>query len=227
MELRSKLAGRSLRGDAGIVTDERWQLAYAIYEAAAPLTEQERQQYVHATAPDAEIVSKVLAMLAEMESATGSDTFVEPEHSTLAAAPLPPDVPLNGVSLGRFVVTGFVGQGGMGRVYSAHDPDLNREVALKVIAQKADTASTARFIHEAQAASALNHPNIVTVYEVIHSGPTVAIAMELVTGTSLRPFCGTAQPFAKLADWGGGRSPTPWPRRTLAVSSIETSSRIT
>ena len=58
------------------------------------------------------------------------------------------------------------------------------------------------FIREAQAASSLNHPNIVTVYEVIRSGPTVAIAMELVTGTSLRHLCGTAQPVEKLAHWG-------------------------
>ena len=109
----------------------------------------------------------------------------------------------NGTSLGRFVITGFVGQGGMGRVYSAHDPDLDREAALKVITLKAETSSSERFIHEAQAASALNHPNIVTVYEVIRSGPTVAIAMELVNGTSLRHHCGTAQPVQKVALWGG------------------------
>src|SRR5262249_42162296 len=77
-----------------------------------------------------------------------------------------------------------------------------REVALKLIAQRAEASSSERFIREAQAASALNHPNIVTVYEVIHSGPTLAIAMELVTGTSLRHFCGTAQPVAKVALWG-------------------------
>jgi serine/threonine protein kinase/WD40 repeat protein len=107
-----------------------------------------------------------------------------------------------GASLGRFVITGFVGQGGMGRVYSAHDPDLNREAALKVIAQQAEASSSERFVREAQAASALNHPNIVTVYEVIRSGPTVAVAMELVSGTSLRHHCGKAQPVEKLAHWG-------------------------
>src|SRR5262249_14532477 len=107
-----------------------------------------------------------------------------------------------GTVLGRFLITGFVGQGGMGRVYSAHDPDLNREVALKVIAHGAEPSSSERFIREAQAASALNHPNIVTVYEVIRSGPMVAIAMELVAGSSLRHFCGTAQPVGKVALWG-------------------------
>ena len=141
-------------------------------------------------------------MLDEMETTADSDAFPESAYSTEAmAAPSSGRLP-HGVALGRFVITGYVGQGGMGQVYSAHDPDLNREVALKVIAQKAETSSSERFIREAQAASALNHPNIVTVYEVIRSGPRVAIAMELVTGTSLRHFCGTAQPVEKVALWG-------------------------
>ncbi|HTS65501.1 MAG TPA: protein kinase [Candidatus Acidoferrales bacterium] len=183
------------------MTDERWKLAYAIYDAAASLAEPERQQYVHASAPDAEIAGKVLAMLAESETLTNSDASGKPANSTDPTAAPPFSLPY-GAALGRFVITGFVGQGGMGMVYSAHDPDLKRDVALKVIAPGAEATSSERFIREAQAASALNHPNIVTVYEVIHSGPTVAIAMELVNGTSLRRFCGTAQPVEKLAQWG-------------------------
>ena len=58
--------------------DERWQLAYAIYEAAAPLPEPARQEYVQAAAPDAEIATRVLAMLAEAETAAGSEDFPEP-----------------------------------------------------------------------------------------------------------------------------------------------------
>ena len=73
---------------------------------------------------------------------------------------------------------------------------------MKVITPKTGASSSENFIREARAASALNSPNIVTVYEVIHSGPTVAIAMELVTGTSLRQYCGTAQPVEKVALWG-------------------------
>ena len=184
------------------MTDERWRLAYAIYEAAAPLAEPEQRQYVQRAAPDAEIAGKVLAMLHEMRTTTELEALPESTYST-APVPAPPFTSLpNSAALGRFVITGFVGQGGMGRVYSAHDPDLNREVALKVIAQQTDTSSYERFIREAQAASALNHPNIVTVYEVIRSGPTVAIIMELVIGTSLRHFCGKAQPVAKVALWG-------------------------
>jgi serine/threonine protein kinase/sugar lactone lactonase YvrE len=183
------------------VTDERWKLAYAIYQAAGALDATERQRYVQVAAPDAEIAGKVLAMLNEIETTADLSGFREPSYSQDPAGALPSSLP-NGTELGRFVITGFVGRGGMGRVYSARDPDLNREVALKVIAQEANAAGSERFIREAQAASALNHPNIVTVYEVIHSGPTVAIAMELVAGTSLRQFCGAAQPVEKVALWG-------------------------
>jgi serine/threonine protein kinase len=180
------------------VTDERWRLAYAIYEAAVTLDEPERQAYVRSTAPDPEVADKVMAILDEMKATADSGA----EYSTEAADAPPPNSLPNGTVLGRFVITGFVGQGGMGKVYSAHDPELNREVAVKVIAESAAVSSSERFVREAQAASALNHPNIVTVHEVIRSGRTVAIAMELVNGTSLRSFCGTAQPIEKVAHWG-------------------------
>ena len=94
------------------MTDERWQLAYAIYEAAAALAESERRQHVHAAASDAEIANKVLAMLAETETIAGWDAFPEPANSTNpAAAPAFGSLP-HGAVLGRFVITGLVGQGG-------------------------------------------------------------------------------------------------------------------
>ena len=68
------------------MTDERWQVAYAIYEAAAPLAEPERSQYVHAAAPDEEIAGKVLAMLAETETIADSDAFPKSANSTYPAA---------------------------------------------------------------------------------------------------------------------------------------------
>lgn len=203
MELRPKLAGGSLGGEAGTVTDDRWRMAYTIYETAASLSEPERPRYVRTAAPDEEIAAKVLAMLAGTETFGDSTAYTQPiAAATQPGAGEPAGHLPNGASVGRFIVTGFVGQGGMGRVYAAHDPDLNREVALKVIGQKADVANSERFIREAQAASALNHPNIVTVYEVIHAGPLVAIAMELVHGTSLRRFCETGQPVRDVALWG-------------------------
>ena len=72
------------------MTDERWQVAYAIYEAAAPLAEPERSQYVHAAAPDEEIAGKVLAMLEEMEATADSVASREPAYSEDPAVSAPP-----------------------------------------------------------------------------------------------------------------------------------------
>jgi len=97
-----------------------------------------------------------------------------------------------------------LGRGGMGEVYSAVDTDLNRNVALKFITPGAmgSIGSINRFIREARSASALNHPNIVTVHEVIREGAALSIVMELVDGIALRKLCAEAQPIDKVAMWG-------------------------
>jgi len=86
---------------------------------------------------------------------------------------------------GPFVVLGAVGAGGMGEVYRAHDSRLHRDVAIKVLS-KAGADAARRFTGEAQAASALNHPNIVTVYDVGAHDDVPYIVAELVEGTSMR-----------------------------------------
>ncbi len=98
-----------------------------------------------------------------------------------------------GQRIGRYVLTGQLGKGGMGEVYAAQDSELGRPVAVKLVGPPTAGASSpvARFIHEAKAASALNHPNIVTIYEVIHAESRLAIVMELVDGMSLRELCGS------------------------------------
>ena len=76
----------------------------------------------------------------------------------------------------------------MGEVYRARDVRLGREVAIKVLPEElaSDRERLARFEQESRSASALNHPNIVTIYDVGREGPVSYIAMELVEGTSLR-----------------------------------------
>jgi len=93
-----------------------------------------------------------------------------------------------GARLGPYEVVAPLGAGGMGEVYRARDPRLRREVAVKVLpaAFSQDIDRLRRFEHEAQAASALNHPNIVTIYEMGSADSIFYIAMELVEGTSLR-----------------------------------------
>src|SRR6516164_9958092 len=92
-----------------------------------------------------------------------------------------------GTRLGHYEILSPLGAGGMGEVYKAHDACLQRVVAIKVLpADKvADPARTQRFIQEARAASALNHPNIITIYDVVTEAGTQFIVMEYVRGKTL------------------------------------------
>ncbi|MEM7156832.1 MAG: serine/threonine-protein kinase [Myxococcota bacterium] len=102
--------------------------------------------------------------------------------------------------VGRFVVIDEVGRGGMGVVYSAYDPDLDRRVALKLLHGSAhghaeDThRARARLLREAQAMAKLSHPNVATVYEVGTMGDAVFLAMELVEGQTLRAWMRALEP---------------------------------
>ncbi|HYC89051.1 MAG TPA: protein kinase [Thermoanaerobaculia bacterium] len=93
-----------------------------------------------------------------------------------------------GSRLGRYEIRSLIGAGGMGEVYLAHDPELQRPVALKVLgdAVRADEELRRRLEHEARAASALNHPNILTVYDIGQLGDERFIATEYVDGVTLR-----------------------------------------
>src|SRR5260370_653404 len=93
-----------------------------------------------------------------------------------------------GMRLGPYEVLGPLGAGGMGEVYRAWDTRLQREVAVKVLPAElaSDTARLKRLESEARLASALNHPNIVTIHEVGQSDSTSFIVMELVDGKTLR-----------------------------------------
>ena len=92
-----------------------------------------------------------------------------------------------GQTLGPFRVESKLGEGGMGVVWKAHDPRLNRFVALKLLPPglAQNDERRARFIQEAQAASALNHPNIITIYDIGRHDGADFIAMELVDGVTL------------------------------------------
>jgi serine/threonine protein kinase len=92
-----------------------------------------------------------------------------------------------GRTLEHYRIEAKLGEGGMGIVYKAHDPRLNRPVAIKVLpaAQAQDATAKQRFIHEAKAASALNHPGIVTIHDIRRDGDTDFIVMEFIAGQTL------------------------------------------
>ena len=92
-----------------------------------------------------------------------------------------------GAVLGPYELRGLVGSGGMGEVYRAFDPRLNRDVALKIVPDDfaADTRRRERFRREAQAIAALNHPHIVTVHSAEDLDGHLVLVMELVDGRTL------------------------------------------
>src|SRR2546425_9899252 len=97
-----------------------------------------------------------------------------------------------GRKLGRYEIRSKIGAGGMGEVYRARDEKLNRDVAIKVLpaSLSQDSDRLLRFEQEAQAAGALNHPNILAVYDVgMHDGSPYIVS-ELLEGESLKERLG-------------------------------------
>ena len=125
-----------------------------------------------------------------------SDDTLETE----SAAPAPSTDPARrmpqlgrGTCIGRYVVLDRLGIGGMGVVYRAYDPDLDRRVALKLVREQSED-TTARMVREAQALAKVSHPNIVQVFDVGVFADTVFIAMELVEGRTLAQWARQERP---------------------------------
>ncbi len=136
-------------------------------------------------------------MVAELARETPADTA--------SAAPGAEARPLRrGDQLGRYLVLDELGAGGMGVVYAAFDPQLDRKVALKLL--KPDASGHAqegqreRLLGEAQALARLSHANVVTVYEAQALGERVWLAMELVEGTTLARWLAEKRPRAQVLD---------------------------
>src|SRR6478752_4544184 len=108
-----------------------------------------------------------------------------------------------GTRLGRYEIRSKIGEGGMGEVYLAEDTRLRRSVALKVLPEHlaADKDRLARFEREAFAASALNHPNILTIFEFSAVDNTHLLVAEFVDGLSLRQRLSSGPlPIAEAVD---------------------------
>jgi eukaryotic-like serine/threonine-protein kinase len=113
--------------------------------------------------------------------------------NALFAAPVQP------VKVGRFHLLERVGRGGMGVVYAAYDPDLDRRVAVKLVPVD-DRATRARWLAEAQAQARLAHPNVVPVHDVSVVDDRICIVMEFVAGETLRTWCGASRSPRAILD---------------------------
>ena len=166
---------------------ERWRRIDAILEAALKLPANEREAFLERTCgDDAELLREVGLLLAYDRA----DSFLDvPALSEAARLLVGADAPtLVGQRIGPFEVLSAIGTGGMGEVYVAEDTRLQRRVALKRIPAHlaTDPERVLRFRREALATSALNHPNIVTVHEIIPHQDGDLLVTELVDGVSLR-----------------------------------------
>jgi serine/threonine protein kinase/tetratricopeptide (TPR) repeat protein len=169
------------------MTPDRWKRIEEFYHLALARREDQRASYLaEACAGDEELRREVESLLANEEQ-TGD--FLDGQALEAAArryvSTAVPD--LSGKRLGRYEVIARLGTGGMGVVYKAFDRHLDRSVALKVLSPEhfADPDHKRRLVREARAASALNHPNIVTIHDIGSHEGVDFIAMEYVDGRSL------------------------------------------
>jgi tetratricopeptide (TPR) repeat protein len=135
-------------------------------------------------------------------SPSTSDMTLAGSHDGSEPSRVAQDVGLSpGATIGRYVVLSPLGGGAMGVVYTAHDPELDRTVALKLLRPRVGLdkveAGHRRLLAEAQALARLNHPNVVTVFDVGEHYGLVFVAMELIEGDTLRAWL--------------GRQPRAWP----------------
>ncbi len=154
-----------------------WRLVHQLYTAASELEGSERSRYLDEQCANPAVRLEVERMLS---SVPGDITGVG--SSPRRGIELPP-----GTQLGHYEVQNKIGSGGMGVVYQALDQNLNRPVAIKILSASHFGGEDARrrFAREAQTASGLNHPNIVTVYEVGHEKGFDFIVMERILGQTL------------------------------------------
>ncbi len=169
---------------AGERNQDHWRTLLELYEAAAELPEDQRLAFLESASPN--MREAVLALLEGLQ----------PPSS-------PPAASSRQGAVEHYKLLAPLGRGGIGAIYSAYDTKLDRIVALKFLsAGQLGDSPVDSLIREAKAASALNHPNIITVHDVIESESGLAIVMELVEGVALREMTGAPLPVSETVRIG-------------------------
>src|SRR5262245_39601746 len=171
---------------------KRWEQIKEVYDRALDLSGDEREGFLsEACGDDDDLRREVESLLAAHDDA---GTFLQSPavevaaHEIVADEVTSPAPQLIGRELANYRIVSLLGRGGMGEVYLAEDKRLRRKVALKFLPARFtnDAERVRRFEREAKAASATNHPNILTIYEIGQSEGLRFIATEFVDGMTLR-----------------------------------------
>src|SRR5581483_9327210 len=178
------------------MTPERWQQIKGVLEQALTLPAKERPAFLdRSCGRDSSLRKDVDSLLSASDEVRSS--FLESSTVHVALAP--------GTKLGDCEIQKMLGSGGMGEVYRARDTRLRRDVAIKVLPSflSSDKERLRRFEQEAQAAAALNHPNILAVYQMGTYEASPYIVSELLEGETLREEIGRGpQPARKVIEQG-------------------------
>jgi serine/threonine protein kinase/Tol biopolymer transport system component len=172
------------------MTSERWRQVEDLFHSALDRAPCDRAAFLGAACADDQDLRLQVEVL--LESFDEAGDFIEKpvlDGALFSSARTPtPSESIIGHKVGNYEILSLIGAGGMGEVYLARDARLDRQIALKLLPAQftADPAQVRRFEREARAASALNHPNIITIHDIDREGDTHFIATEFVQGRTLR-----------------------------------------
>ena len=172
------------------MNQSQWQRVEELLQQALDLETSERKVFLdRACGPDSHLRRQVEMLLGREDEAR---SFIEtPAVAHLAASLVnSTSTSLIGKRISHYLIDSLIGEGGMGEVYKAYDENLHREVALKILPVEFidDSERARRLEQEAFTTSKLNHPNIVTIFEIVRGDRAQFIASEYIEGQTLREF---------------------------------------